>query len=930
MKISPQKHSHVDFSVGKRTLAFTASIGAIATVLMCTAPGMAIAQDNAATAAPTEADSETVVVVKGYRNSLKSAQQIKRTSDAIVDAIVSEDIGKLPDNNASEALARVPGIQVNRYNDEAGDVLIRGLPNVATSFNGREFFTTNDRSLHMQDFPAGVIAGIEVYKSGTPELLEPGLGGLINLRSRRPFDVKDTQIAGEIRGSYNDQSEEFDPSANLLLTKRWNTSAGEVGALINFSYTRMTYRNADRYADSAVLDPNGWNPSNPIQVTTPGVGMFRFPANAGNFYEKGVRERPGINGTLQWRPKENLEFYAEGLWQAYRGDVITDAFNVNFERPDLNGVTPTLSNVVLVQGEPLKAASFTKTGGYVPEFWRRSSDASTNTYQGAVGFKWTKGRAILSGDLAYTWSKYEEDKDNIDAQLSTAPTINVQFDVGGTAIFNLGDFNAGDPNNYVFRGYYQNDYVEAGQGVQGRLDLDLETNSTWLTKIKVGIRGSNRTSMAQTNDRYVYTAGLNIPLASLPTGALELISDGYGDDEQQFRNWMMPTFDAMRDKAEALRQFSYAQTGQANFATAEIPYNPLNGFRSREASYAAYVQGKFEFDLGQYPVDGNIGVRVVKTEGRYRANSNIVSGGVPAIVPTVTDQTYTDVLPSISARLKISPELQLRLAVNKTRSRPSFWQLNPSMNITVTTPPLDGSTPHYGATGNAGNPDLKPLTSINYDASIEYYFAESSSATLAVFYHDLEGFVNNYTRDVQDPTYGLVQFNRPENAGKGRIKGFEANYQTFFTFLPDFWSGFGVQANVTYLDGTNQLPRVLGEADRQVQIPGLSKWTYNLTGFYEKDGFSARLSYNSRSEYVNDYNRNTNEEQYAGQLTRDVTRLDLSASYDLSDRVSIVGNVSNLLGEPFNSYRYYNESQWFPRDLRIEGRYTSIGIRFKM
>ena len=91
----------------------------------------------------------------------------------------------------------------------------------------------------MQDFPAGVIAGIEVYKSGTSDLIEPGLGGLINLRSRRPFDVKDTEIAGEVRGSYNTQSKAYDPSANLVVTKRWDTAIGEIGALANVSFVRM-------------------------------------------------------------------------------------------------------------------------------------------------------------------------------------------------------------------------------------------------------------------------------------------------------------------------------------------------------------------------------------------------------------------------------------------------------------------------------------------------------------------------------------------------------------------------------------------------------------------------------------------------------------------------------------------------------------------
>jgi iron complex outermembrane receptor protein len=898
--------------------------------LLAVSPAFAQQADDKP-ARPVDDSTVEEVVVTGFRAALGSAQEVKRNSDAMVDAIVSEDIGKLPDNNASEALSRVVGVQVTRYNDEAGTVLVRGLPDVATTFNGREFFSTNDRSLHMQDFPAGVIAGIEVYKSGTSDLIEPGLGGLINLRSRRPFDVKDTEIAGEVRGSYNTQSKAYDPSANLVVTKRWDTAIGEIGALANVSFVRMTYRNADRYADSAIITPMAWNPSNPVKVTTPGVGMFNFPANAGNFYEKGVRDRPAVNGTLQWRPNDKLELYAEGLWQAYRGDVTTDAFNVNFERPDLAGVSPTLSNVVLVEGEPLKAASFTKTGGYVPEFWRKAQEDKTNTYQGALGFKWKGDRAVVSGDFAYTSSKYQSNQVNIDAQLASAPTINVQFDVDGTAVFNLGDYDIANPANYVWRGLYQRDYVEKGDGVQGRLDLDWDTHSSWLPTIKVGVRASDRNASSQNNDRYAYTAPLNIPLASLPTGALEMISNGFGDDGQQFRQWLMPTWDAMRDNDEALRQRAFDLTGQANYATAEIPNNPLGGFTAKEATYAAYAQGKYQFDLGAYPVDGTLGVRVVNTDGQYSGFSNVTgTNGAAQIVPQSVSQNYVDVLPSIQSRIRFTPEFQLRLAVNKTRTRPSFGQLNPSLNITLNSTGLDGSAPHYTATGSGGNPDLKPLTSINYDASFEYYFAKSSSASVALFYHDLDGFISYYTRDVTDPTYGLIQLSRPENAGKGRVMGAEANFQTFFTFLPGWWSGFGVQTNLTYLDGTYALPQTLGESARQVKIPGVSKWAYNLTGFYEKGPFAARLSYNHRSEYVDNYNRNTNEELYAGQLTRAVNRLDLSTSYEISKGFTLVGNVSNILGTPFKTYRNYNETQSFGRDLRVEGRYISLGLRFKM
>jgi TonB-dependent receptor len=158
----------------------------------------------------------------------------------------------------------------------------------------------------------------------------------------------------------------------------------------------------------------------------------------------------------------------------------------------------------------------------------------------------------------------------------------------------------------------------------------------------------------------------------------------------------------------------------------------------------------------------------------------------------------------------------------------------------------------------------------------------------------------------------------------------EASAQTFFDFLPGLLSGLGVQANGTYLDGTNELPQTLGQGDRQVQITGLSKWAYNLTGFYEKGKVSTRLSYNWRSGYTTSYNRNINETQYAGELVRPVARLDFSASFEPVKGISIVANVSNILGQPFKNYRFYNETQYFGRDLRIEGRYFSLGARFKM
>ena len=140
--------------------------------------GPPAAADGAVAAAPGSDD----IVVTGLRRSLQTAQALKRDSDQIVDAVVAEDIGKLPDNNASEALARITGVQVNRSSDEAGGVQVRGLPNLTTTYNGREMFTAELRNVALQDFPAGALAGLEVYKTTSADLIEGGIAGLINVR----------------------------------------------------------------------------------------------------------------------------------------------------------------------------------------------------------------------------------------------------------------------------------------------------------------------------------------------------------------------------------------------------------------------------------------------------------------------------------------------------------------------------------------------------------------------------------------------------------------------------------------------------------------------------------------------------------------------------------------------------------------------------
>jgi len=163
-------------------------------------PNATAQQSPAQPAQNADAPAENSIVVTGLRRSLQSARNIKRNSDQVVDAVVAEDIGKLPDITVSDTAARIPGVQVERAGGEANRVLLRGLDNsyYTTTYDGRELFTAETRSVALQDFPAGAIAAVEAYKTSTANLVEPGIAGLLNVRSRRPFDFAALEVSGSV------------------------------------------------------------------------------------------------------------------------------------------------------------------------------------------------------------------------------------------------------------------------------------------------------------------------------------------------------------------------------------------------------------------------------------------------------------------------------------------------------------------------------------------------------------------------------------------------------------------------------------------------------------------------------------------------------------------------------------------------------------
>jgi len=247
------------FGAGLRGSASVLALGAMFTGSAAWAqPADSAAQpaDSAAaqpaTAQPTD---DQAIVVTGIRASLANSQNIKRNSDTVVDAITAQDIGALPDRSVTEALARVPGVSMNRFagsNDpdhfsvEGSGVVIRGLAFVRSEFNGRDTFSTGvyGQSINFSDVPAELLGSVAVYKNATAEMIEGGLSGTVDLRTRLPSDQRGFHISFDAEMNYGDFARRWAPTGSLLISNTWDTGIGRIGLLADVSYSRL-YSRAD-------------------------------------------------------------------------------------------------------------------------------------------------------------------------------------------------------------------------------------------------------------------------------------------------------------------------------------------------------------------------------------------------------------------------------------------------------------------------------------------------------------------------------------------------------------------------------------------------------------------------------------------------------------------------------------------------------------
>jgi TonB-dependent receptor len=296
--------------------------------------------DPNAETAPATAPEKNAIVVTGQRGALRTSQQIKRNADTVVDSITATDIGAFPDKSVAEALQRVPGITVNRFaatsdtahfSAEPSGVIIRGLPQVRSEFNGRDTFSANSsRGLSWTDITPELLAGVDVYKNQTADMIEGGIAGTVNLRTRLPFDAPGQLIQVGARANYGDLDKKWTPDINGFYSNRWQTGGGEFGIMANIAYSQVKTRSQGiQYGRTAIIE-NGFGADGPP--------LAFFPASINFLDNEYNRKRYGIAGAAQWKSNSgNVLVTAQYLRSLYKNAWQERTFGSFGLGPDLYG-----------------------------------------------------------------------------------------------------------------------------------------------------------------------------------------------------------------------------------------------------------------------------------------------------------------------------------------------------------------------------------------------------------------------------------------------------------------------------------------------------------------------------------------------------------------------------------------------------------------
>ncbi|EKU84471.1 TonB-dependent receptor [Massilia timonae] len=839
------------------------------------------------------------VVVTGVRAALEQSLRQKRNADAVVEVVTAEDIGKMPDKNVADAIQRLPG--VNTQSSAGGEggfgendrVSLRGTsPSLQqTLFNGHaistgDWFVLNQiggnvgRSSSFSLLPSELVGSIVVQKSPTADLVEGGVSGAINVITRRPLDFKQQlTVEGSVQANYNDLSGKTEPHLSGLVS--WKNASNTAGILIQgFSEKASVRRDGQE-----ILGYTPISATSAAAIANPALAGVIVPTFIGAALFEQTKKREGGAFDIEVRPNRDLTLDLNGFYSKLEAphqntnSLAAPANSIN--SLGLIPINPVVRNNTLV------GAEFTRNAGEVDNIYR--PDAGGESWYLDFNGKWrVSERFSLSGKVGKThgvgWDRDDVYyQNNVDGgmvyALNGLSPASVSYPGGNTAV----------PGSTAWAGGGESQSVDKEEYAQ--LDGELRLDNPTFQSLRFGARWTDHKRTAEH------------PLETRPGPV------GFTNPQPAWSGQMYPSdFGSDIGGYSGIPYFKY--DGAALGAWGAIPgnrlldyvlrHNWMNEFEVAEKTTALYGM----VDFGGDGWSGNIGLRAIET--RQRTVVNLPGGPTPITgsafgpyTPTTFKRTYRDYLPSANLKYDLTPDLTIRTALAKTIARPDYSALGGSVSLN-----------DDALSGSGGNVNLDPVRSTNFDIGAEWYYAPKALLSAGLFYMDLRSIVaqgtstGSYYNNKRE-TFTEYQITSPYNTS-GRNRGVELSWQQ------PFLDNFGMLVNYTYADG---------ELDDGGELLNSSKNTYNVTGYFENERFSARLAYNWRSKYKAGVDRG------ASQHVDDMPSLAASVNVKLTDKLTLTFDALNLTNE---TIKMYAENEDRPRAFYSNGRTFYLGLRGKL
>ena len=778
----------------------------------------------AISAAPAWAEEaiERVEVI-GQAASIDKALREQKSADSIKSVVHADGVGQLPDDNAAEALQRIPGLSVERDQGEGRFVSVRGIaPDLnSVTINGTLVPAPEGdrRAVALDVLPAELVQSLSVVKSLTPDMDANSLGGTIEVESLSAFDHDGLFYTLSGEGSHDTNVSKNSPKFSGAISDRFSLGDGtdNFGVAAAFSWQKR------KFGSENVETGGNWDFSDGARLNEVEQRDYEI-----------TRERTGFGLNFDYHSDDYSNYYLRTLYSKFKDTETRNAAGVEFadaqasgERGDAEGWRDLKS-----RQDTQEIQSYVFGGERMIDLW---------TISGQAGYS----QATEKDPGGIAGAEFVGDFENVGFDGTRKPRVSVGGDFYDPASFTLDEVEWEKVNG---KDKEKNIRLDLAR------DYDLAGNAS---QVKFGGKLSRRDKTSDT-EVWVYDDFSGVGLDGLQSGNVDYSLGNYGNGISA---------GAIKDLIGGLDRDAFYDEENSR----------INDFDMREDINAAYLMNSLDIDDWRFIA----GLRYEGTE--FEAKGTGLRDGV--YESTQSRNRYDHWLPGLHARYQLSPSTAVRAAWTNTVVRPTFGQLAPGFAI-------DGGDASFG------NPDLKPLESMNVDLGIEHYMGRAGVVSGFLFYKDIDNFI--YNTDLAG-SGAWVDFDEAlsfENGSSAKLYGVELAYSQKFDWLPAPWNGVLLGANLTLSKSDASIE---GQgAKRTIDLPNQSDTVGNLMLGWENDRFNLRVAANYKSSYL--YEIGSVEDKRNDLYVDDQLFVDFKAGYFITPELQLTFEAQNITDESYYVY----------------------------